>query len=114
MIGVIVEGVELRISGHMEMIRRNSRGVNFLEVSKSMMDLMFELGGGGGVWCDDMEGISGVLRGLRGREMVFVLKEREGKWRKWGGFVAGVVGEEMEECVLHRVGLHYMADCEGW
>jgi hypothetical protein len=34
--------------------------------------------------------------------------------RKWGGFVAGVVGEEMEECVLHRVGLHYMADCEGW
>jgi hypothetical protein len=41
MIGVIVEGVELRISGHMEMIRRNSRGVKFLEVSKSMMDLMF-------------------------------------------------------------------------
>jgi hypothetical protein len=38
---VIVEGVELRISGHMEMIRRNSRGVKFLEVSKSMMDLMF-------------------------------------------------------------------------
>jgi hypothetical protein len=31
-----------------------------------------------------MEGISGVLRGLRGREMVFVLKEREGKWRFLG------------------------------
>jgi hypothetical protein len=42
------------------------------------------LDGGGGVWCEDMEGISGVLRGLRGREMVFVLKEREGKWRFLG------------------------------
>ncbi|KAJ6361903.1 hypothetical protein OIU78_002329 [Salix suchowensis] len=41
MVGVILEGVELRISGHMEMIRRNSRGVKFLEVSKPTMDLMF-------------------------------------------------------------------------
>ncbi|KAH8485386.1 hypothetical protein H0E87_026990 [Populus deltoides] len=42
MTGVKVEGVEARISGHMEMILRNSCGVKFMEVSKSMMDLMFD------------------------------------------------------------------------
>lgn len=42
MTGVTVEGVEARISGHMEMILRNSCGVKFMEVSKSMMDLMFD------------------------------------------------------------------------
>ena len=42
MTGVTVEGVAVRTSGHMGMILRSSCGVKFMEVSKSMMDLMFD------------------------------------------------------------------------
>jgi len=45
--------------------------------------------GGGGVWCEDIEGVSGVLKGLGGREAVFVLEERVGKWRVLGQESAG-------------------------
>ncbi|KAJ6749978.1 hypothetical protein OIU85_000589 [Salix viminalis] len=129
MTGVTVEGVEVRTSGHMEMILRNSCGVKFMEVEHYF--LKFRIGWlmGPGLWWSrgiyrgdflsferlrrERNGVcfggkSGKMEGSWARkcgEMIMVMPGEAVGFgiRKWGGFQ---VGEGMEKGVFHCVELH--------